>query len=136
MVVISCFSLAWTFILVQCAVSLATPHLFLVRSYDYLREQLDTQKHTLSGWHWFGIPEYMSGRSTAIVGRIIVCLFWIVLGTIFILAGPGYVSPMAAYATGFVFIALAIVLIITMIRQRHAKFTAGWKRKDLNNRSS
>ena len=62
----------------------------------------------------------------AVIGRVVFCLFWIVLGAIFILARPGHVAPTAAYVAVFTFIVLAIVLVFTLIRQKNAKLTAGW----------
>ena len=72
----------------------------------------------------------------AVIGRVVFCLFWLVLGAIFILARPGHVAPAAAYGARFIVIVLAIVIVFTMIRQRRRKFTAGWKRKDLTKRWS
>ena len=71
----------------------------------------------------------MSDKDRALLGRGMICLFWIVLGVAFILTGPRYITPVAAYAAGLVFILLAIFLVIAAIRQRRAKLTAGWTRK-------
>jgi len=78
----------------------------------------------------------MSAKNATYLGTAIVFLFWSGLGIVFISAGPRYVAPKAAYAAGFVFICLAIFFIIATIRQRRAKLTARWKRKDLTSRWS
>ncbi len=71
----------------------------------------------------------MSTRDMTLFGRSVICLFWIVLGGTFILRGPRYVAPVAAYAGGFICVLLAVFLVLAAVRQRRAKCTPGWTRK-------
>ena len=71
----------------------------------------------------------MINRDKAFFGRGMICLLWVGLGLAFILRGPRYVTPIAAYIAGFVFIVLAIVIIVTAISQKRARLRSGSPRK-------